>query len=858
MYTKKIWKFALTALLVGGLSLAVTSCKDDDNDSENNGGGTEAVDDQTSLEEYQQRSMMANFAGIDASDVVLTKTYEPEIGVVDDEAKPNVRSIAVGTVEKADETAVMLLSSLGIDASNPAGFSYSSDLVGTANYQHGGGDANTLATINLALKQMPGLVQLRLTKTAGENANRPPRYKVGDIVKYKNHYWVCVYEAAAYKGNAYFVTFDHAGDLHATSTFKWTPSWRDKYWQHDTPMADANILGYWLTNCVLTDDGWNKVKGNYEYAANHKDGYEWQKDVLEQMVPTTADKRKDFIAACFRSDVNNEEQFVTNMVSKNQVNMDYANDDSDVWETYDDGKGKLKAPMELLCDATRYSENVFSNNQFWVPYLFLCSKSNVTAFNTYLNSIPMQNASKFKHSVINPSFRVNSQNLGENLNNSEVAIMTAARYWEHAYYDTDKWFLFDFTKDWRTKATSVYNENDMWIGRCVTSKSISIVDKGVTPDGYIDVYVGRDDDVENTGSYENLDLETPYAGLPFYKFSDVYQDENGHRWFVINNAGFDGGIGDKGFYSELISFDGLTPTDDKGCITNLPTRDQAIRAGIWLWSFFTQTIVHLKEERDEINPGDMQSLGYSVFNILDNCDFDIRMLFQIVRSSKEEYYLREPSHLISIAYRDPKDTSGKQRLIRFIKNSANPQKNPEFYVWGNYVNNPDDVTEKYESYAYGNSNIYLQDIADQQYVSLYAKDCYAIQPLFSMDGWESRNDYTARQARTEADPKAKDVTNYRYDRQKWHNRTFPTDMWNSPVVMFRMTAVYDRGEQEHATKTVDGHTLTLLSSRTWEEGGIDLYNLMSNNIAVWFTNEDALYINGKKTEMPKRKDVWKK
>ena len=174
------------------------------------------------------------------------------------------------------------------------------------------------------------------------------------------------------------------------------------------------------------------------------------------------------------------------------------------------------------------------------------------------------------------------------------------------------------------------------------------------------------------------------------------------------------------------------------------------------------------------------------------------------------------------------------------------------------MNYPDDVTEKYESDAYGNSNIYLQDIADQQYVSLFAKDCYAIQPLFSMDGWESRNDYTARQARTEADPKAKDVTNYRYDRQKWHNRTFSTDMWNSPVVMFRMTAIYDRGEQDHATKTVDGHTLTLLSGRPWEEGGIDLYNLTSNNIAVWFTNEDALYINGKKTEMPKRKDVWKK
>ena len=111
---KKTFRYVLMAALTVGLSLAATSCKDDDK-SDNNNGGTEAVDNQTSLEEYQQRSMMANFAGIDAADVVLTKTYEPEIGVVDDESKPNVRSIAVGTVEKADEAAAMLLSSLDID-----------------------------------------------------------------------------------------------------------------------------------------------------------------------------------------------------------------------------------------------------------------------------------------------------------------------------------------------------------------------------------------------------------------------------------------------------------------------------------------------------------------------------------------------------------------------------------------------------------------------------------------------------------------------------------------------------------------------------------------------------------------------
>ena len=79
------------AVLTVGLSFAATSCKDDDN-SGNNGNGTETVDDPTSLEEYQLRLVIANFAGIDPDDVVLTKTYEPSIHLLitaESKAKPS-------------------------------------------------------------------------------------------------------------------------------------------------------------------------------------------------------------------------------------------------------------------------------------------------------------------------------------------------------------------------------------------------------------------------------------------------------------------------------------------------------------------------------------------------------------------------------------------------------------------------------------------------------------------------------------------------------------------------------------------------------------------------------------------------
>lgn len=498
----KIWNYALMAVLTVGLSFAATSCKDDDDNSGNNGNGTETVDDPTSLEEYQLRLVIANFAGIDPDDVVLTKTYEPEIGVVDDESKPNVRSIAVGTVEKADEAAAMLLSSLDIDATSPAGFSYSSDMVGTVSYQHGGGDANTLATINLELKQMPGLVQLRLTKTAGENANTLPRYKVGDIVKYKNHYWVCVFEAPGYRSNAYFVTFDHTGDLHKTSTFTWTPSYSDKYWQYSTPMAEDTYLSLWLINCVINDNGWNKVKNNFKFAKQMNLGLD--EEDLDNLIPATAQKRLDFVKTFFTPEPDEEEGFVTYMVSKEQTNEWYAEGEADRVATYDNGKGQLKAPVELLCNTTRYSENVRSNNQFWVPYLFMCPKSKVTAFDEYLKAIPSQNAKKFKYQILHPSIHFNSPELKELLGTDDIGMMTAARYWEHEYFNGKNWLLFDFSYKHSDKP------EDKWTSRCITSKSMYIVDKGVTASGFTDIYVGREDDLHN--NYED-DLNNNIANV---------------------------------------------------------------------------------------------------------------------------------------------------------------------------------------------------------------------------------------------------------------------------------------------------------------------------------------------------------
>jgi hypothetical protein len=131
------------ALLMGGLALAVTSCKDDDDD--NNGENTEqtgtADEDMEQLEstgngltasEMQLSSLICRFTGMQSKDLLAqpdwkSKTYEALLGTVLNESRPTVRAIGVGTAEAADEQASILLYQLGISNTSPAGFTYSSE-----------------------------------------------------------------------------------------------------------------------------------------------------------------------------------------------------------------------------------------------------------------------------------------------------------------------------------------------------------------------------------------------------------------------------------------------------------------------------------------------------------------------------------------------------------------------------------------------------------------------------------------------------------------------------------------------------------------------------------------------------------
>ena len=77
---KKTFRFALTALLVGGLSLAATSCKDDDKDN-GNGNGEQTAEEIAAEDANTFWAVAANLVSpFDVTTEYENKTFEPTIG----------------------------------------------------------------------------------------------------------------------------------------------------------------------------------------------------------------------------------------------------------------------------------------------------------------------------------------------------------------------------------------------------------------------------------------------------------------------------------------------------------------------------------------------------------------------------------------------------------------------------------------------------------------------------------------------------------------------------------------------------------------------------------------------------------
>jgi hypothetical protein len=489
---KKLFNLTLMAALLGGLSLSVTSCKDDNNDNGNSPESEQSeVEGLSALADDQLQNLLERWTDADEDSFALAdwreKKYAATVGMVFDEADPFTRSVIVGSSDAADQYAIDCLGTLGINADQPDGFTFTDDQVGTVSYQRSG-LSNTLGVINVEIQQIKGLQRIQLLRDMPDNAPGVPYYSLGDIIQYKDRYYVCASKHKATE-EARFVTIN---DKHSTGTCRWFGYGKDTVYNDD--MASAEALCDWLVNIVIDKNGYDLVEQHMDATDNDR----WIGEVIPQ-----SDKAR----ATLMSELCNDIKYLTDLLGIDGVVSDRWNADGYIWEEEDD-QHYLMAPLGyLLANKMRWT----LTGKYWVPYVYMIPVDQASNYEANLNARPSQSTLSprhFKWKRLAKDVEIKAEDAlvkqptytGVNhVKATKYNIYLLAMYWTHDTYEIahdPTVLLWNFTKNWANhpveEKRNVFSQNiDDLTNACITSSSITFTDNGKKQKKYDDVYILR-------------------------------------------------------------------------------------------------------------------------------------------------------------------------------------------------------------------------------------------------------------------------------------------------------------------------------------------------------------------------------
>ncbi len=782
----------MISLLTLGLALGVASCSDDD-DKELTPEQKEqqAIDQMEVTKQYW--TVVGQLAGSDSyTEDYKGKTFAPIIGEATN-GNEAVRTIITGDRETA---AVRFCGLVGIDSKTFAAdkeYVWKNENVGTLTYKPTSG--TSLATVDVDIKQMPGLSQLvyKTIEQAGSNGDfkGTAYYRFGDVVKKvedgQTDYWICVRPAFGPEGK------------------------EDSHWVSVSPLHGNYIKE--VTKRGVT----HRLPVNLYTAEEHMQNLA---EVLYAMFkPCDYDSNlsKDYKTLKYFNDFDYLKNYELN--SSGFFADQYHN-----WGNDQMVGGDIPVIFKTVMGI--HTGELATNLEYDYGISFIYDVSLKS------DGVKMKRRTfygKNMKTVMEDAFTVQIAEGGFDIANYSSAQANYIKAPGRGDRDVKAFFV-----------------------RYKTGKELC---KGAQPAKYdkrkkltncedVCVYNLRKDlDIDNLRNIEPEKSDRVYR--PHYRLGDVYQDEKGNRWFVANMGG---SPFERSPYSELISFEGMDVDVNKGYVNNVPKRAQAIRAFCHLWNYYNAVA---SANGDNFN--DISQRPASYLNIRSWADVDIRKLIQ--RSKAANNDPRQSSMTACIAYYDNNDFDITQPLLRVIINNQNQANDMTFWIWDSYPQAPS-ADEQFQR-VFSDKPLRLQDIANQELVDKYAEDHYARQPLLipsTIDGKEG----PVREPRQQAEPKAKEVSNYFYDRESWNAFRNPTSMWNEPVIFLRMTAVKDLGDNEYSEKTVDGHTLRLLHARDWNIEDDDNLQGLINSLKVYYTTfvGDSFFENGQKSTWPTWR-IWR-
>ena len=781
------------AAVVVGLSLSVTSCKDDDDDDTEVAGETaEPIDGdpyaKTSQPATDLLMVMSQLADVDSlPDNWRDATFEPTEGEVLDASMPFVRTVAVMDMTEAHDL-FRSFTGENFDESKST-VTWKNDAVGTMTFkavnQH-----DCVATIDMQLKQMPHLTQLRLVPTSALGDNKlkyDPYYHIGDVVRDRDgRYWICVRAAGG-------------------------PKNKEKT--------------HWVTMQLLTAD--SKVTGLKsnvkEFAPTSKhEGYK----VPQNLGGDETEHLKYFAQLMYL--LRNPEEYSNNLGQGNAM----AN-----------GLGALGYDTEA--DHTAYNQQMVNKMASDWDKLDLWSKV----------LPPGVTKDFFNNGEINMFYYGHSNDLI----GSGITLYVCNQ--SGPCLSTQSLRKLSWTKN---KAGQAFDITEFAnYGRPMVTNVVTTKDKNVLDDALVVcMATGKElagtllqpdytDRFEKVSEIYNLERYIESEFEPHYLPGDVYKDEKGHRWFVLYSSGYNqhNSTVINSSCAYLVSFEGLEFSQDNKTVTNLPNFELALRASIGLYQIISVLGANFDPKDVETFANDPNPTGNRaiMYNIYKHAQVNLAAALPKLKPAQGGR-----SYFINFCVGYQTGTPDLQ-LLRIVLNGYDMDKT---YVqaWQHYPQEPFTAFKMEGPAAFSNDPIRLADIADEDMVGLRAYDYFATVPLRASGVW--------RQERSQTDASANDARNYQYNLTQFENGTYHTSMWNEPVLLFRVTKVYDKGEDDYSTKTLDGHTLKLVNAmQRTEKRGTEVESLVQELTECIMADCEFTYklitIDGKPYTMPLPDEDWK-
>ena len=746
----RMMKSLLMVAIVCGLSLGITSCKDDDKDDSGDDG-------QEQLSEEQQEQNNAAYAILDnladlssANDNFLTQTFEPTIGTADD-GDAGTRIVNTNDMETAAMRFADLVGGADINE-NTASYTWTDDELGTMTYTKTN-DGKSWATVDVNIKQVPHLQKIiyRSPEQADNNGKfeGTAYYRFGDVVKKVNaagaeEYWICVRPAFG-------------------------PEGKDKsHWVTIDALPKKNVWTYTGSNGI-----------NYALPTGLGDNHEHSQNFAEML-----------FAICFPEDW---ESNIVNNLKKIPMFHDFDKDNLKYhrkffWERVQKAWTDPKAVINELNHHTGISVfNSIFGKDCGLNYFQTMLKSN-DGLNLLTNGYSWWTKSSNYPKLYRYRF-VNGTDKESNMHKEPLKKDVLKNYSSVSAEVIKSRIKLNCDSDYYNIATPGWTvpeffgtANKHYIIRHATGADLADDKKedpkeplkGVTEIYRYNKYYNITDLSVEPETFVNV-KEVEYNKRAYYMVGDVVKDENGILWFCVQPSGHgDPDLFGKYPYSYFVSFDKRAVGER---LQNIPRSKQLAAQML----FSMETFFH---------------------NYMDYANATIKDIY------KQEQNIREKAGVkLSelIAVRDTLHTSkGKSQTVRCTFSNA-------LYISGGapYVLRlVGDNTAEYKDIRdwswwfydkYTSSLLYempLSDLGDLNNINFLNKDQWVSLPWYDI--------YAKKEVTTNIGPRTntEDVDNLKRfiyaPGRSYMNGTAPANMYREPIMAFAVQRVKDEGKKATA------------------------------------------------------------